>query len=539
MDMSRTTKIYGLAIILWVSSLFVGAAFANLPVTAKLQESVTDYCRRAQELLAQEKFQDAREAALHALDIDSHSAEAECLLGMAEFGLENVAAAGEDLQKALELNPSLFAAHRTLGEIYLKQKRLNEARRQFERALASNPDDSESLYQLGVTLLLLHQAGPAENELEKALKAKPRELAILSSLLQAQLELKQEAQAGATVALLNSQLDKHDPRRVELAATLVDHGAYQLAIQQFRRLLETDPESFDLNYNLALAYHRAGEDDQAAALLSRLLAHQESAELENLLGDVEQGRGNRPRSLVAFRRAAELEPHNEEYRYDYAQSLAASSLLNEALEAFKGATRDFPDSVRMWLGWGATYYLAGNYAEAARTLLHGADVGPQSPRAYYLLGRAFDAAGPIQSVITRRFADYLAQKPNDAWAEYFYGRILVLRGRQSSPEDLAEAQRHLERAIALDARLAEAHAELGSLLELTNQFGAARRELERAVDLDPKSSTSFYKLAGFYRRTGESEREQKALAKFQELKTKERASKDREAMSGFLKPSGE
>jgi DNA-binding SARP family transcriptional activator len=63
---------------------------------------------------------------------------------------------------------------------------------------------------------------------------------------------------------------------------------------------------------------------------------------------------------------------------------------------------------------------------------------------------------------------------------------------------------------------------------------AARGELERAVQLDPKSSAAYYKLAELYRKAGERERAQNALERFQELKAKEQADKDREAIQGFL-----
>jgi tetratricopeptide (TPR) repeat protein len=164
-------------------------------------------------------------------------------------------------------------------------------------------------------------------------------------------------------------------------------------------------------------------------------------------------------------------------------------------------------------------------------------MAPQDPQVYYLLGRAYDAAGLLQDVIAQRFAGYVATQPQDAWAEYFYGRILAARGQQSSREDLAEAQQHLERAIVLDGRLAEAHAELGSVLARRNQLGAARRELERAVQLDPESSAAFYKLAEVYRKLGKMEQAQEAVETFQKLKAKERADKDREAIQGFLKHS--
>jgi tetratricopeptide (TPR) repeat protein len=529
-----------ITIIHWAAAALIGAlSAANLPVARDGPKSAADYCRQAEQLLGSEEFQAAREAARRALEIDSHSAEAECLLGMAELALGNFAAAEKDLEKSLELKPGLIPAHRTLGQIYLNQKQLSDARRQFELVLTSSPNDFDSLYGVGLTFLLDHQPRTAVNEFDEALKLKPRDPSLLASLLKAQLQLKQEAQATATLTKLDSQFDNKDPKRMELAAMLVSEGAYRLAIQQFRRLLEIQPESYDLNYDLALAYHRAAEEDQAAAVLASLLEHQDNAELQNLLGDVEEGRGNKSRSLAAFRRGAELQSQNEDYRYAYARSLVRASSLNEALEVFQAATRDFPGSVRMRLGWGATYYLAGNYPEAAQTFLHAADMAPQDPQVYYLLGRAYDAAGSSQNIIAERFAGYLARRPKDAWAEYFYGKILAARGQQSSSSDWAEAQQHLERAIALDPGLAEPHAELGSLLEKRNQLGGARRELERAVQLDPTSSAAVYKLGELYRKIGDRERAQKALEKFQELKATENKEKDREAIQGFLMRAGE
>jgi len=536
---SRISGVFGIAIIsLWgTTTLIGGLTVGTLSVAAELQKSTVDYCRQAQDLLAREKFQEARDAARRALEIDSRSAEAECLLGMAEFALGDFDAAQRDLGRALKFQPDLIQARRTLGAVYLKQKRLNDARREFELVLTSHPNDFESLYGVGLTFLLENQPSSASNEFNKALKLNPRDPALLTSLLQAQLELKQEAQAAATLTLLDGQLEKKDPRRMELAAMLVGEGAYKLAIQQFERLRETQPESYELNYNLALAYHRAGEEDQAAALLASMLGRIEIAELENLLGDVEEARGDKSRSLEAFRRAAELESQNEEYRYDYAQALVHWAALNQALEVFTAAARDFPGSARMWLGWGATYYLAGRYSDAAQTLLHAADMAPQDPQVYYLLGRAYDAAGLLQDVIAQRFAGYVATQPEDAWAEYFYGRILAAQSQQSSRDALAEAQQHLARAIVLDGRLAEARAELGSVLARRNQLGAARRELERAVQLDPESSAAFYKLAEVYRKLGKMEQAQEAVETFQKLKAKERADKDREAIQGFLKHS--
>jgi tetratricopeptide (TPR) repeat protein len=484
--------------------------------------------------MAENSYQQARAAAQKALQLDPRSAEAESLAGAAEFGLGELDAAQKHLQAALQLQPSLFLARRTLGATYLKQKRTKDARQEFESVLASHPKDFVSLYSLGLTFLMDNQPAEAQRLFEKASDQKPGDPRVLLGMLQADLRLNQPSQALAVLAKLDAKLDARDPLSLQVAALLASEGAYDLAIHEFERLRQVDPDSYDLNYNLALAYHRAGKEAQASMLLQSLLARNENAELDNLLGDVELNRGNSSRALEALRRATALEPRSEDFRYDYAQALTHLWLLNQALEVFARSATDFPNSARMWLGWGATYYLAGKYPEATRTLLHAAQIAPHAPEVHYLLGRVYDAAGPFQSAIAERFADYLRTDPGDAWAHYFYGRILEEGSRQTSSGRLGEAQEHLEKALALDENMAEAHTELGEVLNLRGQAQAARRELERAVQLDPQSSAAYYRLGQVYRESGEYARAQEALAKFQQLKAEERKKLDREQIQGFL-----
>jgi len=502
-------------------------------LTADAQESAADYCRQAQEFLSQGKYQQAREAAQRALQLDSRSAEAEGLIGAAEFARGDLDLAQKHLQRALELQPGSIATRRTLGATYLKKKRLKDARREFELVLASHPDDFVSLYSVGLALLLDNQASDALKYFEKAYGLNPGDPTLLMSMLQARLKLKQEVQARATLSELDQRLAPRDPRRVQLAALLVEQGSYELAIPEFERLRAMNPNSYDLSYNLALAYHRAGKEAQASALLESLLARGENAELENLLGEVEQNRGNHARALTALRRAAELEPRNERYRFDYAYSLVRGGTIDLAVDAFAGATRDFPGSARMWLGLGASHYLKGSYQDAAQALLRAAEVAPNSPEVYYLLGRAYDAAGPLQDAITDQFQRYLRTDPRDPWAYCLYGRILGARATQGAQADLAEAQQHLEKALTLAADLAEAHFELGKVLEARGQLEGGGRELERAIELDPKMSGAYYRLVQIYRRLGKHARAAQALQSFQQLKAQEQA-RERERIARLL-----
>ncbi len=345
----------------------------------RAQESAQDYVSQAERLLAESKYRQAREAAERALRLEPRSAEAENLAGTAAFALGDLSAAESHLHRAVELRPALVAAHRALAVTYLAEKKLKDARREFLAVLAVEPRDFVSLYSLGVTFLLDDQPVEALKQFERASQVKPHDPTLLARKLEAHLRLKQQPQAEAALADLDSQLSEADAGREQIAALLVNQGAYPLAAHEFEFLRKAHPDSYEVNYNLALAYHRAGREADAARELRRQLAAGESAELEDLLGEVELSRGKGPEALAAYRRAVELDPRSEDYRYDYAQALVHQWALDQALQAFAEAVRDFPRSARMWLGWGATYYLAGKYPEAAQTLLKAAEVAPGRP----------------------------------------------------------------------------------------------------------------------------------------------------------------
>jgi tetratricopeptide (TPR) repeat protein len=498
----------------------------------RAQDPVQNDISEGERVLRQGNYHEAREAAERALRLEPRSAEAENLAGTAAFALGDLSAAESHLHRAVELRPGLIAAHRALAATYLAEKKFKDARREFLAVLAAQPRDFVSLYSLGLTFLLDDQPVEALKRFERASQVKPHDPTLLAHKLEAYLKLKQQRQAEVTLADLDSQLSEADPRHEQIAALLVNQGAYPLAAHEFELLRKAHPDSYEVNYNLALAYHRAGREADAAGQLHRLLAAGDNAELEDLLGEVELSRGHGSKALAAYGRAVELDPDNEDCRYDYAQAFVHQWALDQALQVFAEATKDFPRSARLWLGWGATYYLAGRYAEAAQTLLSAAEIAPDRPDVYYLLGRDYDAAGSFQVAIEREFSRYLSSKPQDAWAEYFYGRILS--AASASPGRLREAQEHLERAVAIDSKLAEAHTALGDVLDKRGEFQAAMKELERSVQLDPQSSVAFYKLAQLYRKLGQMEKAQQAAQKFQQLKEQQRADLDREQIQRVL-----
>lgn len=503
------------AVLLVLTVLLAPRTYAQ---TYQTRLSLQELCREAREELDKGEYPQARETAKRAITLDIRSGEAQCVLGQSEFALGNLPGAEKHLGEALEIDPGLLVAHRVLGATFLRQRRFKPAEVEFKTVLTSHPDDSNCLYGLGLSLLSQGKPSQALDPLIKAHGLNPSDADVMAGILEAHMKLGQANEATAILEELNQKFRNDYTEQMQLAELLVHEGAYQLATVQFKHLLKAKPDSYELNYDLALAYHRAGKEDQAAAQLRTMLAQKNDAELQNLLGGVEEKRGRYPEALIAYRQAAKLEPGNEEFQLDYATELAQHWNPAEALKAFAAGVKTFPNSGRMWMAMGGCYYLVGKYDEAAKALLQASRLVPESPGVYALLGLAYDAAGPLQKTIEEKFRVYIGTHPDDATARYFFGKILLAQSQGNARGTLDEAQKELGKAIELNPALVQARIELATLLRRQGDFRAAQTELEAAVKIDPASSEADYQLMYVYRKLGQPQKATAALQKFSRFK---------------------
>jgi tetratricopeptide (TPR) repeat protein len=520
----------------YAASLLLGLVLASVSYAQASRgvQPVQKLCREARRQLEEGNYAQALKTAKNALRLNVRSAEAQSLLGQAEFALGKLPAAEEHLREALKIDPILPEAHRALGATFLKQRRFEAAQGQFEAVLRSQPDDIPCLYGLGFSLLSQDKPSQALGPLLKASHLNPTDPKLLTGILKARLKLEQPSQAAAVLAELNRQFAHDYAQQMQLAVFLVQERAYDLAIVQFKQLLKVNPGSYELNYNLALAYHRAGKEDQAATQIHKMLAQEDAAELWNLLGAVEEKRNNYPQALDAYRQAAKLQPKNEDYQLDYATELALHGDPSEALKIFATDVKSFPDSVTLWIGLGGCYFLLGKYREASETLLHAEQIAPGNPNVYVMLGLAYDSAGTLQKVIGQRFHDYVKTHPSDALAHYFYGKILLNQSKGQTGSNLDQAQQELNKAILLNPSLAQPRLELAKLLRMSGHFRAARTQLETAVKLDPASREAYYELMQVYRNLGQAQEAAIALEKFRQLKNPENKESKRKQVMRLL-----
>jgi tetratricopeptide (TPR) repeat protein len=246
--------------------------------------------------------------------------------------------------------------------------------------------------------------------------------------------------------------------------------------------------------------------------------HQDRAEVDNLLGLAEEKCKRYSEAIEAFGKAAVSEPGNEDYRFDYANSILQYWTSKEATAVFAKAAHDFPGSWRMRLGLGASYYLTGDYESAAQYLLEAVKLNPDSRLAFYLLGRAYESASSAQVAIAETFRAYLAHQPEDAWAYCHYGTILYLQATSGRRVDFTSAKLYLNKSLALDPKLAEAYLELGIIALAEGYSQESAQLLERAVQLKPGLAAAHYRLGLAYQRLGRVDDAKAEMDLFKTLK---------------------
>jgi tetratricopeptide (TPR) repeat protein len=168
-----------------------------------------------------------------------------------------------------------------------------------------------------------------------------------------------------------------------------------------------------------------------------------------------------------------------------------------AVEAFSGALALRPDSMAAYYQRGEAYRVQRHDDEAIRDLREALRLAPDATQPRIALGQIYDARGDYL-----RAADWYSQAADrlkDEDPALLYALALA-RYRAGEP---AEAIDPLERAIARNGSVGEAHYLLGVVYRDTNNPRAAEAALEQAVRVAPLLIPAHEELADLYRSEGQ------------------------------------
>lgn len=379
------------------------------------------------------------------------------------------------LEALAKHTPSSFEAEELLGLVYSAESRDHDAYPHFEKAVRLKPGSAPARANLAVNLARLGKNELAEAEFKRAIEAEPGNFSA-----------------------------NHD-----FGEFYARSGKAKDAIPYLRRAQKVQPSSYGNGYDLALAYVEAGMWADARQQLQDLLKVRDTADLHDLLGEVEERSGNYVAAANEYQQAAHMDP-SESNIFDWGSELLLHQTLNPAVEVFSEGAKRYPDSSRLAVGLGLALYWSGRYDDAVKALLKATDLSPSDPRPYYFLSRAYQHSRGQAEEVIHRFQRLAQLRPQDSRAAYYYAMSLW-KGKQGSTSGpfLGQAEDLLKRAIELEPTFAQAHLELANLYSQQHKYSESASEYKRAIALDPKLVDAYYRLGQAYVHLGKADLAQK------------------------------
>jgi len=294
------------------------------------------------------------------------------------------------------------------------------------------------------------------------------------------------------------------------------------------RAQKINPAAYDNGYDLALADLELGKLSGARQSVHDLLKRKDTAELHNLLAQIEEKDGQAVAAANEFEIAAHADP-SESNLFDWGSELLIHRTLEPAIAVFQQAAERYPKSPRLAIGLGMALYSRGKYDEAIQSLLKAADLNPADSRCYLFLSRAYDSSPAYADEVIERFHRFADLQPHNPRALYYYAMSLWKGKRaQDASLDVHQIESLLTKAATLDPNLAEAHLQLGNLYSDQSKYAESIPEYRQALQNSPDLADAHYRLGQAYVHTGEKDQAQKQFEIYQQLRAQHLAEVDKQ-----------
>ena len=402
----------------------------------------------------------------------------------------------------------------------------------------------------------LGNAATAASEMEKALALEPANHGLALATATAELQSKNWQRAAslaeplfsethnlqAGLVSLEAELDMHSDfhqtlellRATQLASSkelelhqrvaelLISHEKYSESIEELSRAANLDPERADLEFDLALAQFRAGRLDDAAASAEKCKELGDNADLEDLIGDIQEGRGDNLAAVKGYQAAVELAPNEEKYRLSLAVELIRHSSFEPAKVVLKQGEELQPESWRIQLALGMVEHFGGTDEDATKYLLRAAELAPEPQVALRYLGDIQLDRAPPDPAAVAKLCEYSDSQPKDGDIQYYCGAVLFRRDYVTGNKThAAEILRRLHASVALLPKDdAAPHCQLGKAYRWLERWPEALRESEICSRMDPGSAEAHYRLAQIYEHEGQPEKQRKEIKLYEAASTR-------------------
>ncbi len=425
-------------------------------------------------------------------NVSFHLASANLLLNNG-----NLTAAENSLRQALTADPNSSAAHTAMGDLYLLKKDQKQAGEEFKKAAELAP--VRSMERLKYAAFMSAAGDPAETRRISTEMTRQAPDYLPGWTLLAELAFKDKKYDEA-LSLLENVFSRDpeyiDGHRLE-SEVLLAKGDTKKATEVLERLDQTYPNTPLIKYELARAYVKNNNMNQAKVVLDQAIATNPNYDDANLLlAEINLSTGHGDMVIEPMTRLLKRRPDLRTAALFLAAAYGSLDRFDDAAVITGEEARLAPRDPQAQMAFGLTLRQAKRNDEARQAFEKAAELAPDNLALVYqlidldLLGKHFDAA---RERIRRQF-----QKTPDAPAAHFFeGKILAAEEKWDS----AEAE--LQKTLQLDPNFAGAYDLLVQTYLATNKLPQALSQLQTQLSKNPNDASALMTLALLHERTNE------------------------------------
>ena len=177
-------------------------------------------------------------------------------------------------------------------------------------------------------------------------------------------------------------------------------GAYQDAIQNYKKVVKLRPDCAISSYNLANALNSTGQHEDAISSYKQAISNkQDYAEAHNNLGNVYNSLRRYQEALTSYNEAIKIQPQLATAHNNLGTVLKELGRRDQAIDSYRRAIKIKPDYSEAYNNLAVILNSCGKNEEALSFCLKSVKFRPDFADAYYNLGVVFDVLGRNEEAI--------------------------------------------------------------------------------------------------------------------------------------------